>query len=88
MVERCPECGRPFHIFGPFRRLECTSEHVFVEQPDGTLQAVKYPEWSAQQIRDAEVELYQEQRVDRLPDRRAALDLLRERHDQQEAWRA
>lgn len=77
----CPDCGLPFNRFGPDRQRECPNEHVFVELLDESLKRCEYPEWTAQQIRDAEVELYRTQRIDMLPDRWSALQLLRERHD-------
>ena len=78
----CLRCSLPWRSFGPHGLLECDNEHVFVRNTDGTLTEKVYPEFTDQQIRTVEVEMYREGVLDSIPDRRAALARLRYWHDQ------
>lgn len=79
----CPTCGERWQSYGPYGKHECRNEHVFDFRADGDLVAIEYPDFTDQQIRDAEVELYRTGRVDSVPDRRAALRLLRREHEEE-----
>lgn len=77
----CLRCSLPWRRFGPYGRHECDNEHVYVLNSDGTLTEKVYPEFTDQQIRNVEVEMYREGRLDSIPNRRAALSWLRYEHD-------
>ena len=78
----CLRCSLPWRTFGPHGLLECDNEHVFVRNTDGTLTEKVYPEFTDQQIRNVEVEMYREGVLYSIPNRRAALARLRYEHDQ------
>lgn len=81
--ETCPKCSDRWQSYGPYGRRECHNEHVFTPNDAGTFTLVDYPDFDDDQVRGAEVELYRTRRIDRAPDRPAALRLLRREHDEQ-----
>ena len=85
----CPKCGLKWrHYYGGSwsGRHECDAEHVFQLNDDRTLTEIVYPQFTDDQIRTAEVELYRERKIDKIPDRHAALRVLREEHDADAMW--
>ncbi|MFD5089387.1 hypothetical protein ACFWMR_02210 [Amycolatopsis thailandensis] len=82
----CPRCSLTWRWYGPAGRRECDNEHVFQLNDDGTLAELVYPDFTAEQIRAAEAEAYRERKTDQLPDRRAALRVLRDEHDADAMW--
>lgn len=82
----CLRCSLPWRRFGPYDRYECDNEHVYQRGADGSMTEVVYPDFTDDQIREVEVELYRERRVKAIPDRRAALEELRRRHDADAMW--
>lgn len=76
----CPKCSSRWAVYGAGDRVECKAEHVFLNLPD-QLEPIDYPQWDEQAIRDAEVELYMEKKINELPNRRRAIELLRYEHD-------
>lgn len=82
----CLRCSLPWRRYGPYDRYECDNEHVYQRVGDGVMVEVVYPDFTADQIREVEVELYREHRVKQIPDRRAALEELRRDHEANAAW--
>lgn len=82
-MNACPRCGERWQSYGPYGRRECRDEHVFTPNDAGGFTQIDYPDFTEQQVRDAEVELYRTGRVDKVPDRAAALRLLRREHDEE-----
>lgn len=76
-TRHCPLDGQQWRRIGPFAMRECNNEHVYAEDINGDLTRIEYPEFTPEQIREAEAELYREGKVDELPNRRAALTALR-----------
>lgn len=77
----CPTCGLTWRHHGPNSRRECDNEHVYVPNEIGTLVLIEYPDFTDDQIRGAEVDLYRARRIDRIPDRRSALEELRREYE-------
>ncbi len=77
----CPRCGEHWQAYGPYGRRECRNEHVFTPNDAGAFTQIDYPEFTEEQVREAEVELYRTRRVDAVPARPAAL--LRREHDEE-----
>lgn len=81
----CLRCSLPWRHYGPGGLHECDNEHVYRLVGEFIYEVV-YPDFTDDQIREVEVELYRERRVDAIPDRRAALEELRRNHEADAAW--
>lgn len=82
MITNCPTCGLTWRHYGPKSQRECDGEHVYVLNENNALVLIEYPDFTDDQIRSAEVDLYRARRIDRIPDRRSALEELRSEFDQ------
>jgi hypothetical protein len=65
--DRCPVCDRRWRHFGPRNRVECDDEHVFIRKGGEPLVRVMYPEFTGEQIRETEVELYRRHELHSVP---------------------
>lgn len=87
-THHCPLDGLKWRSIGPLALRECDNEHVWCEDVMGDLSRMEYPEFTEDQIRGAEVELYRDRVINEVPDRRAALRHLRDDWEREQAEKA